>query len=128
MLAVDPVKRITVPDILHSSFFHVNLPPYLAPRPPPRGPVVGTLSALVSPVKTLDFEYTAQLGRIDEDAVQELAERMEDADVEDIWDALRLDDGVQGNQVKVAYMLLRDKRLLGKNRRPLPCAARILQA
>jgi carbon catabolite-derepressing protein kinase len=116
MLAVDPVKRITVPDILQSNFFKTDLPRYLTPLPPPRGPVVGTLSSLVSTPKTLDFEFIEGLGRIEEDAVQELADSMENVVVEDIWDALRMDDGVQGNAVKVAYMLLRDKRRSGRDR------------
>lgn len=120
MLAVDPVKRITVPEILQSNFFQLNLPRYLTPPPPRRGPVVGTLASLVSPAKALDFEYIEQLGRIEDDTVQELADSMEDVTVEDIWDALRMDDGVQGNAVKVAYMLLRDKRRLGRDRRSLP--------
>ncbi|KAJ3525704.1 hypothetical protein NMY22_g10467 [Coprinellus aureogranulatus] len=34
---------------------------------------------------------------------------------DDIWECLRRDDGVQGNAVKVAYMLLRDKNRLGKD-------------
>ncbi|TFK56415.1 CAMK/CAMKL/AMPK protein kinase [Heliocybe sulcata] len=115
MLAVDPVKRITVPEILQHPFFTTDLPRYLQPLPPPPGPVLGTLSSLVVPPKQLDFELIEGLGRIEEDVVDELAQRMEGVDKEDVWEALRRDDGPQGNAVKVAYMLLRDKKRLGKN-------------
>ncbi|GJJ15022.1 hypothetical protein Clacol_009295 [Clathrus columnatus] len=112
MLAVDPVKRITVPDIMETTFFRTDLPLYLFPLPPPPGPVLGTLSSLVS-LKKLDYEYIEGLGRIEEDIVQQLADSIEDATVEDVWKALRAEDGPQGNAVKVAYMLLRDKRRAG---------------
>jgi carbon catabolite-derepressing protein kinase len=115
MLAVDPVKRITIPDITQHPFFVTDLPRYLTPLPPPPGPVLGTLSSLVTPPKVLDFEIIDGLGRIEEDIVDELARLMNGVDKEDIWECLRRDDGVQGNAVKVAYMLLRDKRRLGRD-------------
>ncbi|KAI9507011.1 snf 1 [Russula earlei] len=117
MLAVDPVKRITVPEIIQHPFFQVDLLRYLRPLPPPPGPVLGTLSALVTPGRAIDFEIIGGLGRIEEDVVDELALRMEGVDKEDVWACLRKDDGVQGNAVKVAYMLLRDKRRLGRDRK-----------
>lgn len=120
MLAVDPVKRITVPEILHHPFFTTDLPRYLQPLPPPPGPIIGPLSTLVSPPKALDFELIEGLGRIEEDVVDELASRMEGVERDDIWESLRRDDGPQGNAVKVAYMLLRDKRRLGRDCK-LPC-------
>lgn len=115
MLAVDPVKRITIPEITQHPFFTTDLPRYLTPLPPPPGPVLGTLSSLVSPPKQLDFEIIEGLGRIEEDVVEELATSMIGVDKDDVWECLRRDDGVQGNAVKVAYMLLRDKRRLGKD-------------
>ncbi|KAH9977846.1 kinase-like domain-containing protein [Lactifluus volemus] len=115
MLAVDPVKRITVPEIIQHPFFQVDLPSYLQPLPPPPGPVLGTLAALVTPAKAIDFEIIDGLGRIEEDVVEELALRMDGIDKEDVWECLRRDDGAQGNAVKVAYMLLRDKRRLGRD-------------
>ncbi|KAH9077242.1 CAMK/CAMKL/AMPK protein kinase [Lactarius deliciosus] len=115
MLAVDPVKRITVPEIIQHPFFQVDLPRYLQPLPPPPGPVLGTLSSLVTPGKALDFEIIDGLGRIEDDVVEELALRMDSVDKEDIWECLRRDDGAQGNAVRVAYMLLRDKRRLGRD-------------
>ena len=116
MLAVDPVKRITIPEITQHPFYTTDLRRYLTPLPPPPGPVLGTLSSLVTPAKALDFEIIEGLGRIEEDVVDELASRMDGVDKEDIWECLRRDDGVQGNAVKVAYMLLRDKRRAGRDR------------
>ncbi|KAF8555084.1 Pkinase-domain-containing protein [Imleria badia] len=115
MLAVDPVKRITIPEITQHPFYTTDLRRYLTPLPPPPGPVLGTLSSLVTPGKALDFEIIEGLGRIEEDVVDELASRMDGVDKEDIWECLRRDDGVQGNAVKVAYMLLRDKRRAGRD-------------
>ena len=115
MLAVDPVKRITVPDIIRHPFFTTDLPQYLAPLPPRPGPVLGTLSSLVSPAKALDFEIIEGLGRIEEDVVEDLAARLDGVDKKEVWECLRRDDGPQGNAVKVAYMLLRDKRRLGRD-------------
>ena len=37
MLNVDPVKRLTIPDILRSPWFTKDLPGYLMPLPPPPG-------------------------------------------------------------------------------------------
>ncbi|KAF8899460.1 CAMK/CAMKL/AMPK protein kinase [Infundibulicybe gibba] len=116
MLAVDPIKRITVPEIIQHPFFTNDLPRYLTPLPPPPGPVLGMLSSLVTPPKVpLDFEIIEGLGRIEDGVVDELSARMIGVEKDDILECLRRDDGVQGNAVKVAYMLLRDKRRLGKD-------------
>ena len=112
MLAVDPVKRITVPEILQHPFFTTDLPRYLSPLPPPPGPVLGQLSALVHP-PNFEFEIIEGLGRIEENIVDQLAQRIEGIDKEDIWECLRRDDGSEGNSIKVAYMLLRDKSRVG---------------
>ncbi|KXN86004.1 Carbon catabolite-derepressing protein kinase [Leucoagaricus sp. SymC.cos] len=108
MLVVDPVKRITIPEILQHPFFTKDLPRYLSPLPIAPEPV--SLTALVAPPKQLDFEIIEGLGKIEEDVVEDLASRLVDVTKEDIWTCLRRDDGVQGNSVKVAYLLLRDKK------------------
>lgn len=113
MLAVDPVRRITIPEILKHPFFITDLPRYLCPLPPPPGPILGPLSTLVSPPKAIDFEIIEGLGRIEDEVVDDLVHRMEGISKQDILNSLRRDDGIQGNAVKVAYMLLRDKRRLG---------------
>ena len=116
MLHVDPVKRLTIADIMNHPFFLPELPRYLSPLPPPPGPVIGMLTSLVAPQKQLDFEVIDGLGRMDESIVNELAERLEGVDREEVWEALRREDGPQGNAVKVAYLLLRDKRRKGRDR------------
>lgn len=115
MLAVDPVKRITVPEILKSDFFKKDLPRYLTPLPVPSGPFLGSLSRLTTQSKKLDFEMIDGLGRMEESVVEQLASLLKGVDKEEIWDALRRDDGAETNSVKVAYLMLRDKNRLGKN-------------
>lgn len=117
MLHVDPVKRLTIADIMVHPWFTPDLPRYLTPLPPPPGPVLGTLSSLVAPPKQLDFEVIDGLGRMEEDVVQELSERLQGVSIDEVWEALRREDGPQGNAVKVAYLLLRDKRRKGKDRK-----------
>ncbi len=119
MLHVDPVKRMTITEIMAHPWFTPDLPRYLSPLPPPPGPVLGTLTSLVAPPNVVDFEGIDGLGRIEDDVVDELAQRMEGVDKEEVWECLRRDDGVQGNAVKVAYMLLRDKRRQGQERKYL---------
>lgn len=112
MLAVDPVHRITVPDITRHPFFTADLPRYLSPLPPPPGPVLGTLSSLVSPpAKPVTFEFIEGFGRVEEDIIEGLVSRIEGVTKEDIMESLRRNDGPQGNAVKVAYLLLSDKKL-----------------
>lgn len=74
------------------------------------------MSALVAPPKQLDFEFIEGLGKIEPKVVEELASKLIDVTEEDVWKCLRRDDGVQGNAVKVAYLLLRDKKRGSKGR------------
>ncbi|KAF9553285.1 hypothetical protein CPC08DRAFT_754306 [Agrocybe pediades] len=55
------------------------------------------------------------LGKIEEDVVEKLAELMDGVTVDDVWACLRMGNGAQGNAVKVAFLLLRDKGRLGKD-------------
>jgi carbon catabolite-derepressing protein kinase len=114
MLAVDSVKRITISEIARHPFFTTDLPNYLKPLPPRLGPALGTL---VTPPKAIDFEIIEGLGRIEEDVVEELAARLEGVKEEEVWECLRRDDGIKGKSVKVAYLLLRDKRRQGRDRK-----------
>lgn len=114
MLHVDPVKRLTIAEIMNHPWFTPDLPKYLSPLPPPPGPVT-ELSHLVAGPKHLDFEVIEGLGRMEEDVVAELAARMEGVTVDEVWECLRREDGSQGNAIKVAYLLLRDKRRKGRN-------------
>ncbi|KAF8222892.1 kinase-like protein [Tricholoma matsutake] len=93
-------------EITQHPFFMTDLPRYLAPLPPPPSPVLGHLSSLVTPPKVVvDFEMIEGLGQVQEDIMENLY---------NIWECLRRDDGVQGNAVKVAYMLMCDKHRSGK--------------
>ncbi|KAF7302903.1 Non-specific serine/threonine protein kinase [Mycena kentingensis (nom. inval.)] len=116
MLVSDPTKRITVHSIMQHPWFTVNLARYLTPLPPMPGPVVGMMSSLVNaPAVPLDFEFVEGLGRIDEEIVDDLVARLVGTDKEEIMHSLRRNDGIRGNRVKVAYMLLKDKKRVGKN-------------
>ncbi|KAF9031001.1 Pkinase-domain-containing protein [Hymenopellis radicata] len=115
MLAVDPVKRITVHDITRHPFFTTGLPRYLSPLPPPPGPVLGTLTSLVTPpIRPVDFQVIEGFGRVEDDILDGLVKRLEGVTKEDILECLKRDDGPQGNTVKVAYLLLKDKEHTGK--------------
>lgn len=117
MLNIDPVKRITVSEITEHPFFQKDLPRYLSPLPPKPFPVLGQLSTLVSPpLRPLDFEIIPEFGRVEEDVVDALVSKLIGVTKEDIKACLRRDDGINGNVVKVAYMLLRDQRRVGKDR------------
>ncbi|KAG8936116.1 Protein kinase [Tulasnella sp. 418] len=109
MLAVDPVKRLTVPEILALPWFNVEIPAYLRPTPPTPGPLLGTLSSLLAP-KEKNLEVRG-LGRVDMQVVEELAASL-GVPREEIENALNKDDD---NAVKVAYMLCKDRRRSGKD-------------
>ncbi|KAJ7819947.1 snf 1 [Mycena olivaceomarginata] len=117
MLVADPTKRITVAQIMQHPWVTVKLPRYLTPLPPAPGPVVGHLSNLVTApaVPLFDFEFVEGLGRIDDEVVDELVARLAGTDKEEVMHSLRRNDGIRGNQVKVAYMLLKDKKRVGKD-------------
>ncbi|KAF8212510.1 Pkinase-domain-containing protein [Mycena galopus ATCC 62051] len=116
MLVADPTKRITVANIMQHPWVIIKLPRYLTPLPPAPGPVVGHLSNLVTaPTVPLDFEFVEGLGRIDDEVVDELVSRLAGTDKDEIMHSLRRNDGIRGNQVKVAYMLLKDKKRVGKD-------------
>ena len=111
MLVVDPINRITLPQITRHSFFTTGLPRYLTPAPPPPGPLLGHLSSLVVPPSNpCNFEVIEGIGKIEENVINDLATRLPEVDREDIYEALRREGT---NAVKVAYMLLRDKRRAG---------------
>ncbi|EJD54596.1 Pkinase-domain-containing protein [Auricularia subglabra TFB-10046 SS5] len=114
MLNTDPLKRLTIPDILRSPWFMKDLPGYLMPLPPPPGPLLGTLSSLVEPKKP-PFEIIPGLGRIDDTVIDGLVGRLQGVDRAEILEALRRDDGPTGNAVKVAYALLRDMQRQGRD-------------
>jgi carbon catabolite-derepressing protein kinase len=112
MLCVDPVKRITVAQIIQHPFFLTDLPKYLQPLPQTSA-VVGQLSSLVAPPQRTNYELIEGLGIIEEDVVERLTDLLSDMTKEEVMLNLRSDD--PNNTVKVSYMLLRDKGRLGKD-------------
>lgn len=106
MLAVDPVKRLTVPEILNLPWFNVDLPAYLRTIPTPStGPVLGTLSSLLAPKDHNDKELKG-LGKINQFVVEELTLSL-GLPKEEIEDAISKEND---NAIKVAYMLCVDRR------------------
>ncbi|KDQ11188.1 hypothetical protein BOTBODRAFT_35489 [Botryobasidium botryosum FD-172 SS1] len=111
MLAVDPMKRLTVAEILDQPWTKVGLSPYLLRPPTPApGPLLDTLSSLVASSPGGRREDAVKgLGHIDEGVLIELANSLA-VNVEDVRDALKKDGQ---NAVKVAYCLCRDRKRLG---------------
>jgi carbon catabolite-derepressing protein kinase len=127
MLVVDPVKRITIPQIRELPWFQENLPQYLQPLPAtPLLERPGELNPLIDvqtgPGGCVDddaqqklaeakgLEWTKDLGIIEPQIVDELCEKMAGFSRADVWEALKKE---KDNQIKVAYQLVRDhKRML----------------
>ncbi|KAF9970578.1 Protein kinase [Actinomortierella ambigua] len=91
MLVVDPLKRITIAEIRQNPWFNVNLPEYLKPLPQ------GTSDDLFC--------------NLQEDIIQELVKKM-NFSRETIIQALQ---ERQNNQIKVAYQLVVDHKLMIEN-------------
>ncbi|CAD6937009.1 unnamed protein product [Tilletia caries] len=122
MLVVDPVKRITIAEIRNLPWFQVNLPAYLRPLPPtPAAESVGFDFGMTpatgagkenedTPTESSDPAYVPDLGTVESEIVDELAEKMLGFSKADI-EALLEQKGE--NSVKVAYQLVRDhKRMI----------------
>ena len=106
MLAVDPVKRLTVPEVLAAPWFNVDLPTYLRqPVTPPAGPFLGTLSSLLAHKDQSQPEVKG-LGKINQLVVDELTTSL-GVPREEIEAAIAKDND---NAVKIAYMLCNDRR------------------
>ncbi|KAF8157957.1 kinase-like domain-containing protein [Crassisporium funariophilum] len=116
MLAVDPVKRITIPNIVQHPFFTTDLPHH---APPPwrfkqyTGYKKPSFSRSLQESKAPEVKSIEDLGK---EVVDELAHSMIGVNGDEIWQCL-LSDDVQGNSVKVAYMLLQDKNTLLRDKK-----------
>lgn len=107
MLVVDPVKRITIPEIRELPWFKVGLPSYLEPLPPtPLSDPVET-QKVNEEVEGKDAEVSPDLGAIDPNIVNELAEKMGPFEINQIIEELK---SKNENQFKVAYQLVRDHK------------------
>ncbi|KAF8340495.1 kinase-like domain-containing protein [Cantharellus anzutake] len=112
MLVVDPLKRITVPEILAYPWTNRGLPKYLlktvADLAPPA--VVGTISSVIA--KTQDETIVEGLGKVDQPIILELADAI-GVNADEVMGALHLDGE---NAVKVAYMISKDQKRSGRER------------
>lgn len=106
MLVVDPVKRITIPEIRELSWFKVGLPKYLEPLPPTTPSNDNEEPPSVEEPDNGD-EVSPDLGLIDRNIVNELVEKMGPFDIEQIIAELKAENE---NQFKVAYQLVRDQK------------------
>ncbi|KAF9510217.1 hypothetical protein BS47DRAFT_1384050 [Hydnum rufescens UP504] len=99
MLVVDPLKRITVPEILAHPWTHRGLPKYLT----------RAITALATP--SLGNEKVVDgLGKVDQAIVVELADAI-GVHADEVMSALNLDGE---NAVKVAYVICKDRRRSGR--------------
>ena len=92
MLAVDPVKRITTPEITQHHFYTTALRTFNdASRPFHHNPsIISKYDAFVGVTSDESVPRTGTDGPgLRKDVVDELASRMEGVDKEDIWECLR---------------------------------------
>ncbi|KAF8311847.1 hypothetical protein DL93DRAFT_2082774 [Clavulina sp. PMI_390] len=123
MLVVDPMKRLTVQDLLQHRWVNESLPPYLARMKsqlnPARNPdtLTGLLDATADETGP---DWIADIGHLDNAILRELEESLE-VDASVVRSALDMEGE---NAVKVAYKLIQD-RVSGQNldavgKRPTP--------
>lgn len=93
MLVVNPLNRITVHEIMEDPWFKVNIDPSLLPP-------------------DMREDSFAQSDDIDDALVGALGRTM-GYDKEQVYDALRQNNG-DGSEIRDAYQLMKDNRLLGK--------------
>lgn len=128
MLVVDPVKRITIPDIMQLPWFNVDLPAYLRPFPATPSVEEKQCALYRAPVMddTLGTEHiddpsavqpkeagplpdpsmvSPDLGIIDPLILEELLGKVEGLSRSNVLEMLRAPNT---NQIKVAYHLCRD--------------------
>jgi carbon catabolite-derepressing protein kinase len=108
MLAVDPVKRLTVPEVLLHPWTRIDMPHYLVRVLPIVRPFMGALSSLVEEKPS---RIITGIGKLDVGILDELSGTL-NVSKEDLEGALKLEGE---NAVKVAYKLCRDRRRLGKD-------------
>ena len=110
MLAVDPVKRLSVPQIIAHSWTNTNRPPYLRvmQRQLDGTTPIDSLSSLLvsNPSVEDDDDFVPELGVLDEVILGELAEKLGVEEV-GVRAALELEGD---NAIKVAYKLFQDRK------------------
>lgn len=114
MLVVDPMKRLTVQDLLNHRWTNEGLPPYLsrmkAQLNPGRHP--DTLTSLLDASASANGpDWIEDIGHLDSGILEELSTNL-GVDQAVVRGALEMDGE---NAVKVAYKLIQD-RVVGYNR------------
>jgi carbon catabolite-derepressing protein kinase len=110
MLAVDPMRRFTVAEVLAHPWVNNGLPSYLRPLQPSINPIINSLSNLVQPTSGV-CEIIPAIGKVDENVIQELSELLS-VGKDSILTALRREGE---NSIKVAYRLCKDRGTLAAN-------------
>lgn len=105
-IVVNPIKRLTMPEIMRHPWFLAGLPKYLqvAPQTPSLTMHVESLSYILAPPKE---PSKAEPSRLVQEVVEELAELI-GVHVHTITDSLLLEGD---NAIKVAYNIAKDKRM-----------------
>ena len=116
MLAVDPIKRMTVPEILTHPWTNAELPRYLRRmlRSLTAGPALDSLSSLLVSNPTDDPDFVPGIGRLDRAVLDELTGSL---GVETSVVKGALEAGNE-NAIKVAYKLIQDRKI-GRNCGPI---------
>lgn len=110
MLAVDPMRRFTVAEVLAHPWVDNSLPGYLRPLQPSIPPTITSLAKLVEP--TLEVcEVIPGIGKIEDDVIEELCDLLS-VGKDSILTALRREGE---NSIKVAYRLCKDRNTLAAN-------------
>ncbi|KAG8737528.1 Protein kinase [Ceratobasidium sp. 414] len=106
-IVVNPIKRLTIPEIMKHPWFLAGLPKYLsvAPRTPGVYMNVESLSYILAPPK--DSQVAPGPVRPIPEVVEELAESI-GVDSQTVIDSVNMDGN---NAIKVAYNIAKDKRL-----------------
>jgi carbon catabolite-derepressing protein kinase len=107
-IVVNPIKRLTMPEIMKHPWFLAGLPKYLnvAPQTPSVNMHVESLSYILAPPKELS-QVVPNSSRPIPEVVEELAESV-GVDTQTVLDSVSSDGD---NAIKVAYNIAKDKRM-----------------
>ena len=122
MLAVDPIKRMSVPDILANPWTNADLPRYLRRmlRSLTAGSTLDSLSSLLVSNTADDPDFFPGIGRLDRAILDELTSSL-GVDSSLVKGALEAENE---NAVKVAYKLIQDRKI-GRNCKSISCNAHL---
>ena len=106
-IVVNPIKRLTMPEIMRHPWFLAGLPKYLqgVPQTPTLNMQLESLSYILAPQK--ETRVVPESGRFISDIVNELAQAI-GIDTDEILESLKAEEN---NAIKVAYNIAKDKRM-----------------